>query len=132
MPLLTKDYIRIKKMFKEFEKFCKKDDAEGKETLAVQICQALTARAQMEEEIFYAVVREAIYDDVLMKEAMVEPVTAKDLIAQIQSMRVSGPMYDAVVAVLSEYINHYMDEEQVFRQENKSHPIHWLGPMKLT
>ncbi len=51
---------------------------------------------------------------------MVESATAKDLIAQIQSMRVSGPMYDAVVAVLSEYINHSVDEEQVFRQEKKS------------
>jgi hypothetical protein len=112
MPLLTKDYIRIKKMFTEFEEICKKGNAEGKETLAIQICQALTARAQMEEKIFYAVVREAIYDDVLMNEAMIEPATAKDLIAQIQSMRVSGHMYDVVIAVLSEYINHSVTENK--------------------
>jgi hypothetical protein len=112
MPLLTKDYTRIKKMFNEFEELCKKDDAEGKETLAVQICQVLTARAQMEVEVFYPLVREAIYGDVLMKEAMVESATAKDLIAQIRSMRVSGPMYDAVVAVLSEYINHLVEENK--------------------
>ena len=123
MPLLTKDYIRIKKIFNEFEEFCKKDNAEGKETLALQICQALTARAQMEEEIFYSVVRGAIYDDVLMNEAMVEPATAKDLIAQIQSMRVSGPMYDAVVAALSEYANHAVAEykNEIFsKKENEA------------
>ena len=64
------------------------------------------------EEIFYPVVREAIDDDDLMNEAVVEHTTAKDLIAQIQSMRVSDPMYDAVVKVLGEYINHHVEEEQ--------------------
>jgi hemerythrin-like domain-containing protein len=47
-----------------------------------------------------------------MNEAMVEHTTAKDLISQIQSMRVSDPMYNAVVTVLGEYINHHVEEEQ--------------------
>ncbi len=80
--------------------------------LATNICQALTLHAQLEEEIFYPVVREAINDDDLMNEAVIEYTTAKDLIAQIQSMRVSDPMYDAVVKVLGEYINHHVEEEQ--------------------
>ena len=74
------------------------------------------------EEIFYPVVREAIDDDDLMNEAVVEHTTAKDLIAQIQSMRVSDPMYDAVVKVLGEYINHHVEEEQdeIFPKARKS------------
>ncbi len=112
ITLLTDDHNTVKKMFKEFEKLSKKDDNEGKEQLATQICQALSVHAQLEEEIFYPVVREAIDDDDLMNEAMVEHTTAKDLIAQIQSMRVSDPMYDAVVTVLGEYINHHVEEEQ--------------------
>ena len=112
ITLLTEDHTKVKKMFKEYEKLCKKDDAEGKETLATQICQALAVHAQLEEEIFYPVVREAIDDDDLMNEAVVEHTSAKDLIAQIQSMQVSDPMYDATVTVLGEYINHHVQEEQ--------------------
>jgi hemerythrin-like domain-containing protein len=112
IELLTRDHNEVKKMFKEYEKLCKKDDTEGKKTVATQICQALTVHAQLEEEIFYPVVREAIDDDDLMNEAMVEHTSAKDLIAQIQAMRVSDPMYDAVVTVLGEYINHHVEEEQ--------------------
>ena len=112
IALLTQDHNKAKKMFKEYEKLCKKDDTEGKEAVAMQICQALTIHAQLEEEIFYPLVRDAIDDDDLMNEAIVEHTAAKDLIAQIQSMRVSDPMYDAVVTVLGEYINHHVEEEQ--------------------
>lgn len=112
VSLLTEDHNEVKKMFKEYEKLSKKDDTEGKETLATKICQALTIHAQLEEEIFYPVVRGAIDDDDLIKEAIVEHTSAKDLIAQIQSMQVSDPMYDAVVTVLGEYINHHVEEEQ--------------------
>jgi len=122
IALLTEDHNKVKKMFKEFEKLCKKNDDEGKEELATQICKELTVHAQLEEEIFYPVVREAIDDDELMNEAVVEHTTAKDLIAQIQSMRVSDPMYDAVVKVLGEYINHHVEEEQneIFPKARKS------------
>jgi hemerythrin superfamily protein len=112
IKLLTEDHNKVKKLFKEFEKLSKKNDEEGKEELAVQICKELTVHAQLEEEIFYPAVREAIDDDELMNEAMIEHASAKDLIAQIQSMAASDPMYDAVVTVLSEYINHHVEEEQ--------------------
>ncbi|MEP6604890.1 MAG: hemerythrin domain-containing protein [Nitrosospira sp.] len=112
IKLLTEDHSKVKKMFKEFEKLSKKDDMAGKEELAVQICKELSVHAQLEEEIFYPAVREAIEEDDLMNEAMVEHASAKDLIAQIQSMATSDPMYDAVVTVLGEYINHHVEEEQ--------------------
>lgn len=112
IKLLTEDHNKVKKLFKEFEKLSKKNDEEGKEELATQICKELTVHAQLEEEIFYPAVREAIDDDALMNEAMVEHTSAKDLIAQIQSMAASDPMYDAVVTVLGEYINHHVEEEQ--------------------
>ncbi|SCY55019.1 hemerythrin domain-containing protein [Nitrosospira sp. Nsp13] len=112
IKLLTEDHNKVKKLFKEFEKLSKKNDEEGKEELATQICKELTVHAQLEEEIFYPAVREAIDDDELMNEAMVEHTSAKDLIAQIQSMAASDPMYDAVVTVLGEYINHHVEEEQ--------------------
>ena len=112
IKLLTEDHSKVKKMFNEFVKLSKKSDEAGKEELATQICKELTVHAQLEEEIFYPAVREAIEDDDLMNEAMVEHASAKDLIAQIQSMAASDPMYEAVVTVLGEYINHHIEEEQ--------------------
>jgi hemerythrin superfamily protein len=122
VKLLTDDHNKVKKLFKEYEKLCKKNDEEGKEELATQICKELSIHAQLEEEIFYPAVREAIDDDDLMNEAVVEHASAKDLIAQIQSMNVSDPMYDALVTVLGEYVNHHIEEEQnqLFPKAQKS------------
>src|ERR1700712_3556321 len=112
IKLLIEDHNKVKKMFKEFEKLSKKNDEEGKEELATQICKELTVHAQLEEEIFYPAVREGIDDDDLMNEAMVEHAEAKGLIAQIQSMSASDDIYDATVTVLGENINHHIEEEQ--------------------
>ena len=48
----------------------------------------------------------------MMNEAEVEHTTAKDLIAQIQSMQPGDPLYDAKVLVLGEYIDHHVKEER--------------------
>jgi hemerythrin-like domain-containing protein len=122
IKLLVADHAKVKKMFKEFEKLCKKNDDEGKEELATEICKELSIHAQLEEEIFYPAAREAIDDEDLMNEAMVEHASAKDLIAQIQSINVSDPIYVALVTVLGEYVNHHIAEEQneIFPRAQKS------------
>ena len=89
IKLLTADHAKVKKMFKEFEKLSKKKDEEGKQELVAQICEELTIHAQLEEEIFYPAAREAIEDDEMMNEAVVEHNSAKELISQIQSMEPS-------------------------------------------
>ncbi len=54
------------------------------------ICQALTVHAQIEEEIFYPAVREALDDAALIDEALEEHAEAKALIAEIQGMKASS------------------------------------------
>lgn len=112
IQLLLDDHKKVKKLFKEFEKLAKKEDVEGKVEIANQICEELTVHAMIEEEIFYPAARAAIKDDDMLNEAAVEHATAKDLIAQIQEMSGDDEMYDAKVKVLSEYIDHHVEEEE--------------------
>jgi hemerythrin HHE cation binding domain-containing protein len=109
ISLLTSDHDKVKKQFKQYDKLT---DENEKQALAREICMELTVHTKLEEEIFYPAVRPEIKDDDLMNEAVVEHATAKDLIAQIESMAPSDPMYDAKVTVLGEYIDHHVKEEQ--------------------
>jgi hemerythrin superfamily protein len=122
IKLLTEDHAKVKKLFREYEKLSKKEDEDGKEELAQQICKELTIHAQLEEEIFYPAARQAIKDDDLLNEALIEHSSVKDLISKIKSMKTTDPMYDAVVTVLREYVTHHVqeEEEKMFPKVQKS------------
>lgn len=113
--LLDADHRAVKKMFKEYDELAgskARSAAQKKMDLARQICHELTVHAQIEEEIFYPALREAIKDTDLLAEAEVEHQSAKDLIAQIESMSDADEMFDAKVKVLGEYIDHHVKEER--------------------
>jgi len=111
LSLLLDDHRNAKRLFKQFEEA--KSDAE-KLDIAQTVCQELTIHTTLEEEIFYPLVRreggQPFVD--MLDEAVVEHASAKDLIAQVQSMKPGDDMYDARVTVLGEYINHHVKEEE--------------------
>ena len=111
ISILMEDHAKVKRLFKEFEKLSKNDD-DGKVDVANMICMELTVHTKAEEEIFYPAALMAINDEDLLNEANVEHETAKNLIAQIQTMSPNDEMYDAKVTVLGEYINHHVKEEE--------------------
>ncbi|MYM25177.1 hemerythrin domain-containing protein [Duganella sp. FT135W] len=111
ITLLVEDHEHVKAMFEQYEKLGDRAHV-SKQKLALQICEALTKHTMIEEEIFYPAVREATKDEDLMDEAVVEHASAKDLIAQIQSMEPTDDLYDAKVKVLSEMIEHHVGEEE--------------------
>lgn len=113
--LLDADHKAVKKLFKEYEELTgsrARSATQKKKDLAQQICQELTVHAQIEEEIFYPALREAIKETDLLDEAAVEHQSAKELIAQIQAAGEPDEMFDAKVKVLGEYIDHHVKEER--------------------
>jgi hemerythrin superfamily protein len=113
--LLDTDHRNVKKMFKEYEELTHSRAANAqqkKRELANQICTELTIHAQIEEEIFYPALREAISETDLLDEAEVEHGSAKELIAQIESATDVDDKFDAKVIVLGEYIDHHVKEER--------------------
>ena len=113
--LLDADHRAVKKMFKEYEELTSskaRDSRARKMDLAREICLQLTVHAQIEDEIFYPALREAIRETDLLDEAEVEHQTARDLIAQIEAMEDSEEIIDAKVKVLGEYIDHHVKEER--------------------
>jgi hemerythrin superfamily protein len=113
--LLDTDHKNVKKMFTAYEELANSkaaSAADKKRELANQICAELTVHTQIEEEIFYPAVREAIKETDLLDEAEVEHASAKDLIAQIQEATEIDDMFDAKVKVLGEYIDHHVKEER--------------------
>ena len=114
ISLLTNDHKEVKQLFKTYDKLVDDEaDEEQRAMLAVQICTMLSVHATIEEEIFYPAARKALREDEdLLDEAQVEHASAKDLIAQILTMKAGEALYDAKVKVLGEYIDHHVKEEQ--------------------
>ncbi len=107
--MLRADHKLVSSLFADYEKA---RSPAKKETLVAQICAELTVHAQLEEEIFYPAVKEALKDKELVPEATIEHETLKELIAQVEGVKPEGEMFDAKIKVLSEYVKHHVKEEQ--------------------
>ena len=108
VALLKADHQKVAKLFEDFEKAA---SANRKQNLAAQICLELKVHTILEEEIFYPACEGRIEDD-LLKEAYVEHDAAKVLIAQIEVSTPEDEFYDSKVKVLSEEIEHHVEEEE--------------------
>ena len=108
IALLKEDHRKVEELFEQFEKA----SGDGrKEKLALEICKELTIHTIIEEEIFYPAL-EGKADEDLLKESFVEHDAAKVLIAEIEAGGPSDEFYDAKVKVLSEEIEHHVEEEE--------------------
>lgn len=108
IALLKADHRKVEDLFASFETA---RGADRKQALVTQICTELTVHTIIEEEIFYPACKGAIEDD-LLEEAYVEHDGAKVLIAELMAATPDEAFYDAKVKVLSEQIEHHVEEEE--------------------
>jgi len=110
IDLLEQDHREVEEWFDEYDEL--KDDDDRKAELAQKICLALKVHAQIEEEIFYPQARATTKDNGLIDEAVVEHGTVKNLIGEIESMKVGEDLYDAKIRVLGEMVKQHIKEEE--------------------
>ena len=108
IALLRADHKAVDALFAEYKKA---RAPSKKKQLVSKICTELSVHAQVEEEIFYPAVKQALKDKDLVPQAIVEQATMKDLIAQVEGIEPDGEMFDAKINVLSEYVTHHVKEE---------------------
>lgn len=109
--LLDADHVAVKHLFVEYARLVIADDGE-REAIARKICSELTVHAQIEEEIFYPALREAIDEPELLDHAKEEHQEAKDLIAQIEGLPGAGTEMDERVKRLTQAVEHHVKEER--------------------
>jgi hemerythrin superfamily protein len=109
IALLKADHRKVERLFAQFEAAT---STGKKQALAKQICIELTIHTVIEEEIFYPACRGQI-EDGLVNEAYVEHDSAKVLIAELEASAPYTEFYDAKVKVLSEQIEHHVEEEEM-------------------
>lgn len=113
LELLTNDHRNVEDLFSRYEDE-KDGDEDTRRQLAQKICAELKVHTQVEEELFYPFLREALEDDDmdLVEEAQVEHNGARDLIEQIEAAGEIDAEYNAKVKVLGEYVKHHVNEEE--------------------
>ncbi len=112
IAVLKQDHKKTKDEFERFHELGAKA-YKTKKSLADQICKELLIHTKIEEEIFYPEFRKAVKASKgLLNEAKVEHDSAKNLIDQILKMEADEELFDAKVTVLSEYVNHHIEEEE--------------------
>ena len=108
IAMLKADHRKVEDIFAAFEKATSKSK---KQALAEQACLELKVHTVIEEEVFYPACRGKIEED-LLNEAYVEHDSAKLLINEIEAGGADEDFYDAKVKVLSEMIEHHVEEEE--------------------
>jgi hemerythrin superfamily protein len=116
LTLLEEEHRAVEKLFDAFER-ADDDDLERKATLVQRACELLTMHAMVEEEILYPAAKEALGEDGKdneddVNEAVVEHFLVKTLIEKFSTMKAGDEGFDATFKVLTECVNHHVEEEE--------------------
>jgi hemerythrin superfamily protein len=95
-----------------FHQYTKDKKPSVKKALADTICTAVDIHAQLEEEIFYPVMRELDGEEPFMRKAVPEHDEMRRIIAQLQKADPSSPEHDRLVYELMRDVMHHVADEE--------------------
>lgn len=107
--ILKSDHAKVKGLFEQFENTAKMRE---KKKIAAEAIMELKLHAEIEEKIFYPVVRKKLDEENIMNEADEEHHVAKLLIGELDQMDGSEDHWAAKFIVLAENIRHHIKEEE--------------------
>jgi iron-sulfur cluster repair protein YtfE (RIC family) len=118
--LLDADHIAVKHLFVAYARLAMlaaspqaAPASDDRLALAMKICDELTVHAQIEEEIFYPALQEAVPETAdQVEEAQAEHQQGKEMIAQIRALGAADETMDDLVAQLNRAIEHHVKEER--------------------
>lgn len=112
LDMLKEDHQKVKDLFEEFER---SEDRREKQRLAETIIMELTIHADLEENLIYPEIRQALDDEEaqgLMDEALEEHHVVHLLVNELKKMKPSDDRFDAKMSVLAESVRHHVKEEE--------------------
>ena len=120
VALLKKDHRDIKHLFKEFEKA----DGRSYRRLSNEVFDLLEAHNEVEESIFYPMIRAILPDEFIVEEGLEEHHVIRMLIDELKEMDEIDIHFEAKFKVLSENCEHHFEEEEekMFPKTSKLDP----------
>lgn len=106
--LIRFDHTQLLSTFHQFEMTASDRMKRG---LADSVCLALEIQAQLEEEIFYPVLRLA-WDSDLIRKAPLEHDEMRTLIARLRQMLTTDPTFDDTFFELMRHVLHHVADEE--------------------
>ena len=106
--LIRLDHMQVVSAFHQYETQLSQRLKRG---IADSICLALELHTQVEEEIFYPVLR-LVFDDDLVRKSPVEHDEMRTLIARLRQMVTSDPMFDETCFDLMRLVLHHVADEE--------------------
>jgi len=107
IDLLKEQHEEVRGLFEELRHT---EDPEERETIFQDIADNLAAHAMIEETIFYPIAYD--HDPKEIEHAIGEHFVMKKLIADMISLSVEDPSFDASLTVLREQVEHHVTEEE--------------------
>ena len=128
IALLTADDHDALDIFSQFEKLIssREPDQDTKQLLVERACTALSIHSQIEEELFYPALRNALNDTSLLDQAEVEHTVCTQLINELESMHPEMIQTTQNSSCLAKYVRHHVTEEQekIFPKAKKTSLIY--------
>ena len=109
IDLLKKDHRQVQQLFSEFMS-AEDEDFARREDVFQQIDRALLAHSDAEEQIFYPSMEKYAPD--LVKEALSEHKTVKQLLLEMLDLEVDDEEFDNKINILMEDVENHVREEE--------------------